>query len=163
MSSSTFPARTLSTRTEYYTMSSLKYTLEPKYSHGTRKYHTLIKEALIALQQQTQHLNLLGFPGCTASEIQEFILNSHPDITYSYDFERGLLRELGRGCASRQWQAVTNGHGMIRYRVIPEGISRVRVYKRPSDGRLRGKMLKATKESEELTGAVNALSLSSGA
>jgi len=142
-------------------MSSLKYSLEPRYTHGARNYHALIKEALIALQKQTQHLNHPDFPGSTALEIQEFVLNSHSDIQCSSEFERGLLTELGRGCASRQWQALSNGQGVVRYRAVPEDVvaARVRVYKRPSDGRLR---VKAKKESEELAGAVNGLSLSSG-
>ena len=145
-----------------YTMSSLKYSLEPRYTHGTRKYHALIKEALVTLQQQTQHLNHLDFPGCTAPEIRDFVLNSHPDIQYSPEFEHGLLTELGRGCASRQWQSLTNSHEIVRYRAIPEEVvsARVRVYKRPSEGRLR---VKTKRASEELAGAVNGLSLSSGA
>ena len=142
-------------------MSSQKYSLEPQYTHGNRKYHTLIKEALIALQQQTQHLSLPEFPGCTAPEIQQFVLNSHPDIKPSFEFERALLTELGRGCASRQWQALPCGPGIVRYRAVPEEVvaARVRVYKRPSDGRLRVK----TKKESELVGAVKELSLSPGA
>ena len=54
---------------------------------------------------------------------------------------------------------------MVRYRAIPEEVvaARVRVYKRPSDRRLRVKVIEATKQSEELAGVVNGLSLSSGA
>lgn len=56
-------------------------------------------------------------------------------------------------------------HDMVRYRAIPEEVvaARVRVYKRPSDRRLRVKVIEATKQSEELAGVVNGLSLSSGA
>lgn len=50
---------------------------------------------------------------------------------------------------------------MVRYRAIPEEVvaARVRVYKRPSEGRLRAK---GKKETEALVGAVKGLSLSSG-
>lgn len=78
-----------------------------------------------------------------------------------------MLTELGRGCVGGAWQALKPESGeLTRYRALgDEGGRRVRVFRKPSEGRLRGKGGRERRERggggefEEVVGKVMGLSL----